>query len=87
MRYLCQGLESRTKMNILIEFTKYKTNYKMRNAFLYHFTDNYSVTHAAILAGVKDSNLSRGITKLNKMAELNEQLFELKVNYQLSDNK
>ena len=79
MRYLCQGLESRTKINILIEFTKYKTNIKMKEAFLYHFTDNYSATHSAILAGVKESNLSRGIAKLNKIAELNERLFEEKV--------
>ena len=77
MRYLCQGLESRTKMELLFRLTKHSDNTK--KALLAHFTDNYSMSYAAIMGGVETSNLSRAVKELNVIAEVIEKVFELKV--------
>lgn len=77
MRYLCQGLESRAKMELLFKPTKHSDNTK--KALLAHFTDNYSMGYAAIMGGVETSNLSRAVKELNVIAEVMEKVFELKV--------
>ena len=77
MRYLCQGLESRAKMELLFKLTKHSDNTK--KALLAHFTDNYSIGYAAIMGGVETSNLSRAVKELNAIAEVMEKVFELKV--------
>ena len=77
MRYLCQGLESRTKMELLFRLTKHSDNTK--KALLAHFTDNYSMSYSAIIGGVETSNLSRAVKELNVIAEVMEKVFELKV--------
>ena len=77
MRYLCQGLESRKKMELLFRLTKHNDNTK--KALLAHFTDNYSIGYAAIMGGVEASNLSRAVKELNAIAEVMEKVYEEKV--------
>ena len=64
-------------MELLFRLAKYNDNTK--SALLAHFTDNYSIIHAAVIGGVETSNLSRTIKKINVLAETVEKLFELKV--------
>jgi len=77
MKYLSQGQETTTKINLLMELTSTKEN--IRAGIIDHLVRNFSVSNAAMLNDVKKGNLSIAIVSLNKVAEIVEKINEHKL--------
>ncbi|MFT6331213.1 MAG: hypothetical protein ACJAYN_003163, partial [Bermanella sp.] len=75
MKYLIQGGESAERLQLLLRFTKIESP-KTIAALHDHFALGYQYSLAAIRNGVKKSNLSRDIKRLEKVAHNVEMLKE-----------
>ena len=76
MKYLSQGMESNKKIKLLLSLTGIKEN--MQGAILDHLVGNFSIAQSAMLNGVLANNLSVAIKELNRVAEVNEKIYEEK---------
>lgn len=88
---LCQGLESKESIDLLLSLTKIKSE-SVKKAIKMHFVYGAQVQASADANSLEKSNLSRDIKKLNAVAVKINQYFEmnyskmLPVNNQLTDN-
>ena len=76
MRYLCQGQEDARKINLLLSLTRISES--MRYAIHDHLVKNFTVSNAAMLNSVQQSNLTSNLKQLNVIAETVEKVNELK---------
>ncbi len=77
VNYLCQGLESYRKIDLLLKLTRISSE-NMQMALSDHFANNFTVSQASQINGVNHSNLLVAIKKLNAVAEVVELLHEIK---------
>ena len=77
MKYLMQGQESNKKIKLLLELTSIKEN--MQAGIYDHLVGNFTISSSAMLNNLKSNNLSVAVKELNRVAEINEKLYELKV--------
>lgn len=77
MNYLCQGLESYRKVDLLLKLTRISSE-NMQMALSDHLANNFTVSQAATINNVNHSNLMAALKKLNTVAETVELLHELK---------
>ena len=77
MKYLSQGMESNKKIKLLLSLTGIKEN--MQYGIYDHLVKNFSIAQSAMLNGVLANNLSVAIKELNRVAEVNEKIYEEKV--------
>ena len=78
VNYLCQGLESYRKIDLLLKLTRISSE-NMQMALSDHLANNFTVAQAASINNVNHSNLALAIKKLNAVAETVELLHELKL--------
>ena len=76
MKYLSQGMESNKKIKLLLSLTGIKEN--MQGAILDHLVGNFSIAQSAMLNNILPNNLSVAIKELNRVAEVNEKIYEEK---------
>ena len=77
MKYLSQGLESKNKVDLLLQLTKISSD-DMKYAIHDHLVKNFTVGDSATLNNLKQSNLTHALNSLNKIAETVEKINELK---------
>jgi len=73
---LCQGMESKKGLDILIGMTKIKSK-PVINALYMHFNEGVNKKDAAEANGLTDGNLSRDIKKINARAVEINNYFEI----------
>ena len=78
MKYLLQGMESKSMINCLLALTKIDSERK-KKALHYHFVDGADITNAAIAHGLPQPNLTDAIATLNNVAGHCEKFHELKM--------
>ena len=76
--YLVQGMESKGKINCLLNLTKIDSERKVK-AIHYHFVDGHDISTAAIMFDVPQPNITDAIKTLNKVAEQCEKFHEIKM--------
>ena len=77
MKQLLQGMESKQKIELLLQLTKI-TRDDIINAILDHFVRGLTMPASAAINIVKRQNLAVSIESLEKVANIVEQINELK---------
>jgi len=77
MKYLSQGLESKKKVDLLLQLTKISSE-NIKSAIHDHLVGNFTINDSALLNNCKQGNLTHSINALNKIAEIVEKINELK---------
>jgi len=76
MKYLLPGNESAKRVELLLSLTKMDSQ-PLITAINQHLVNGKPEKSAAILNGIPQQNFNRAMTKLNKIAEIVEQIKEL----------
>lgn len=77
IKYLCQGLESKKKITLLLKLTSTKEN--IQGGIFDHLVNNLSISQSAMLNNLTPGNLSVAIKDLNAIAEVVEKINEFNV--------
>ena len=77
MKVLIKGMETQARIDLLLQLTKVKSENK-KQALYDHYCNGSTVSAAAALNGVKQPKLAELIAKIERIAVINEKLFELK---------
>tara|TARA_B100001059_G_scaffold1670_1_gene1427 strand:+ start:4788 stop:5033 length:246 start_codon:yes stop_codon:yes gene_type:complete len=75
MRYIIKGSEPRERVEMLLKFTKIKSE-NMKAAIVDHYVNGLKEAHAALLNNVKQQNLNKALKRLNEMAGVVEEIKE-----------
>jgi ribosomal protein L11 methylase PrmA len=76
MKYLIQGCESAERLQLLLQLTNIESS-DIIAALNDHFVTGHQDTVSAIRNGIKKSNLSRAIARLEQVAFTVEQIKEI----------
>ena len=79
MRYLSRGQESKRKIELLLKFTKVRSD-EVIGAVIDHLVGNHTVVNAAMINDCDCSSVSVVVKRLNEVAEIMEALFDEKIN-------
>lgn len=77
MKVLIKGMESQARIDLLLQLTKVESEDKIK-ALYDHFCKGSTISAAAALNDVKQPKLAELIAKIERIAVVNEKLFELK---------
>ena len=78
MRILVQGLESKERVELLLQLTRIDSE-NIQSALVAHLCKGHKEDDAAMLNDVPRQNFNRAMKRLNRVAEIIEQIKELDV--------
>lgn len=78
MRILVQGLESKEKVELLLQLTRIDSE-NIQSALVAHLCKGHKEDDAAMLNDVPRQNFNRALKRLNNVAEVVQQIKELEL--------
>ena len=76
MKFLCCGLESAPRVNLLLKLTRIGSE-NIKSAIIDCLVKGYEETEAALLNDVKQQNFNRAMKRLNEIAAIVEDIKEI----------